>query len=75
MEEYGAIQEHIGQLTKVQLMIRRYNFKQQRSRKDIQGYVPDGMYFTLRNYAEELRIQKLRLIKHKNKLQSKLSKN
>jgi len=75
MEEHSAIQEHIEQLTKVQLLIGEHNLQQKALRNKIPNYMPPKIYFTLRNCYEGLRTQKLRFINHKNKLQSKVSDN
>jgi hypothetical protein len=64
-----------NQIVQVQTWIAQYNLKHELLRKNSDSYVPPSTYFTLRNQYESLRINKLRLIRRKNQIESKVSGN
>jgi len=70
-----VFEETIQQIIKVQLWIGQYNLKQRKFRNEISSFTPNSVYFQLRNYQEGLRINKLKLIKRKNNLQTTICQN
>lgn len=71
--EFQTIEKTIGQIVKVQKLIRRYTLRQRELQKRNPSYELPKSYYQLRNGYEGIRIQKLKLIREKNIRMSYLS--